>query len=133
MSNQEVRVPGWPQPKGYANGRVASGRSIHVAGQIGWDEHGTMLSGMVAQFAKALDNVITVVRTAGGAPEDIAMMTIFVTDLPAYRSGVREIGAAWRERLGKHFPAITMVEVKALLEPQALVEVQATAYVGGEP
>lgn len=133
MSNQEVRVPGWPRPKGYANGRVGTGRAIHVAGQIGWDEHGTMASGMVAQFARALDNVITVVRTAGGVPEDITSMTVFVADLQAYRDGVREIGAAWRERLGKHYPAMTLVEVKALLDPHALVEIQATAYAGGEP
>ena len=118
MSNQEVRVPGWPQPKGYANGRVASGRAIHVAGQIGWDEHGTVVSGMVAQFARALDNVITVVRTAGGVPEDIASMTIFVTDLPAYRDALRELAAAWRERLGKYFPA-TSAAVRTLTQTES--------------
>jgi enamine deaminase RidA (YjgF/YER057c/UK114 family) len=129
VTNQEIRVPGWPLPRGYANGRVGSGGALHVAGQIGWDVHGVVASGLAAQFAQALDNVVAVVRAAGGVPEDIATMTIFVTDIAAYRGAQKEIGAAWRARLGKHFPAITLVAVTALLEPQALVEVQATAYV----
>jgi enamine deaminase RidA (YjgF/YER057c/UK114 family) len=135
-NNQEIRVPGWPLPRGYANGRVGIGGCVHVAGQIGWDEHGAIASGLVAQFAQALDNVVAVVRAAGGVPEDIATMTIFVTDIAAYRAGQKEIGAAWRARLGKHFPAMTLVAVTALVEPAALVEVQATAYVadaGGAP
>ena len=134
LNNQEIRVEGWPLPRGYANGRVGSGKALHVAGQIGWDERGAVASGLVAQFAQALDNVLAVVRAAGGVPEDIATMTIFVTDMAAYRAGRKEIGAAWRARLGKHFPAMTLVAVTALVEPAALVEVQATAYVdGGAP
>src|SRR5262249_23748641 len=124
---------GWPAPRGYANGRTGRGTAVHVAGQIGWDEHGAMPGGLAEQFALAIDNVIAVVRAGGGVPEDIATMTGFVTDIAAYRAGVREIGAAWRGRMGRHFPAMTLVAVTALVEPRAMVEIQATAYVGGAP
>lgn len=134
MSSQEIRVPGWPAPRGYANGRTGHGRAVHVAGQIGWDEHGALVSPeLVPQFARALDNVLAVVRAAGGAPEDIATMTAYVTDIAAYRGAHKELGAAWRARLGKHFPAMALVAVGALVEPGAVVEIQATAYVGDEP
>ena len=106
---------------------------MHVAGQIGWDDQGAMASGMVDQFACAIDNVIAVVRAGGGNVEDIATMTVFVTDIEAYRGSVKELGAAWRGRMGRHFPAMTLVAVSALVEPRALVEIQATAYVGGGP
>ena len=130
MSSEEIRVPGWPAPRGYANGRIGRGRVVHVAGQIGWNEHGEIVSDdLVAQFVQALDNVIAVVRAAGGGPADIATITAFVTDVAAYRSGAKELGAAWRARFGRHFPAMSLVEVVALVEPRAQVEVQATAYV----
>lgn len=133
MSSQEVSVPGWPAPRGYANGRIGSGRVVHVAGQIGWDARGALVAGeLVPQFAQALDNVIAVVRAAGGVPEDIATMTVYVTDIAAYRSAQRELGAAWRARLGLHFPAMALVAVSDLVEPYAVVEIQATAYVGGD-
>jgi enamine deaminase RidA (YjgF/YER057c/UK114 family) len=129
MSSEEIRVPGWPAPRGYANGRTGRGRAVHVAGQIGWNEHSEIVSDdLIAQFIQALDNVIAVVRAAGGAPADIATMTVFVTDVAAYRSGARELGAAWRARFGRHFPAMTLVEIRALVEPRARVEIQATAY-----
>ena len=134
MSSDEIRVPGWPAPRGYANGRTGAGRVVHVAGQIGWDENGQLVSPeLVPQFVRALDNVIAVVRAAGGVPADIASMTIFVTDIAAYRAGVKQIGAAWRGLFGRHFPAITLVAISALVEPDALVEIQATAYIGGGP
>jgi enamine deaminase RidA (YjgF/YER057c/UK114 family) len=131
MSSEEIHVSGWPAPRGYANGRSGEGRVVHVGGQIGWDEHGVFgAADLVPQFARALDNVIAVVRAAGGVPEDIATMTIFVTDIAAYRAAQRELGAAWRARLGKHFPAMALVAVTDLVETQAVVEIQATAYVG---
>jgi enamine deaminase RidA (YjgF/YER057c/UK114 family) len=134
MTTDEIRVPGWPEPRGYANGRSGRGRAVHVAGQIGWDEQGAFAAGeLVPQFAQALDNVLAVVRAAGGAPEDIATMTVYVTDIAAYRGAGKELGVAWRARLGKHFPAMALVAVSALVEPRAVVEIQATAYVGGEP
>jgi enamine deaminase RidA (YjgF/YER057c/UK114 family) len=131
-TTEEIVVPGWPAPRGYANGRTGDGRAVHVGGQIGWDEHGAFAGAeLVPQFARALDNVIAVVRAAGGAPEDIATMTVYVTDIAAYRGAQKELGAVWRPRLGKHFPAMALVAVTALVEPQAVVEIQATAYVGG--
>jgi enamine deaminase RidA (YjgF/YER057c/UK114 family) len=134
MSSDEIRVPGWPAPRGYANGRTGHGRVVHIAGQIGWDDSGQLVSPDLApQFVRALDNVIAVVRAAGGVPADIATMTVFVTDLAAYRSGVKPIGAAWRGLFGRHYPAMTLVAVSALVEPGALVEIQATAYVGAAP
>jgi enamine deaminase RidA (YjgF/YER057c/UK114 family) len=134
MTSQEVRVPGWPVPRGYANGQIGRGQVLHVAGQIGWDEHGVFTeTELVPQFARALDNVLTVVGAAGGTPEDIAAMVVYVTDIMAYRAAPKELGAVWRQRLGKHFPAMTLVGVTHLVEPKALVEIQATAYIGAAP
>jgi len=135
VSSHEISVSGLPAARGFAHGRTGRGRAVHVAGQIGCDEHGVCSTGFVPQFARALDNVLAVVRAAGGAAEDLATMTVYVTDIAAYldRGAQKELGAAWRARLGKHFPAMALVAVAALVEPAALVEIQATAYVGGEP
>ena len=124
-----IEVPGWPPPRGYVNGMAATGRAIHVAGQIGWGTDGSFASDDLAeQFAVALDNVIAVVRAAGGEPHHIASMTVFVTDLDAYRRDHKAIGAAWRSRLGKHYPAMALVGVAGLVEPRAKVEILAIAY-----
>jgi enamine deaminase RidA (YjgF/YER057c/UK114 family) len=134
MSSQEIIVPAWPAPRGYANGRTGRGQVVHVAGQIGWDAHGAFAAtDLVSQFAQALDNVIAVVRAAGGAPEDIATLTVSVVDIAAYRGAQKALGAVWRERLGKHFPAMALVAVSDLVEPRAVVEIQATAYVEAAP
>ena len=133
MSTSEIGVPGLPAPRGFTHGRTGRGRAVHVAGQIGCDEHGVCSTGFVPQFARALDNVLAVVRAAGGTAEDVATMTVYVTDIAAYREAQKELGAVWRARLGKHFPAMALVAVAALVEPAAVVEIQATAYVGGEP
>jgi len=126
----EVIVPGWPQPRGYANGRVASGRTVHVGGQIGWTPAGVFeAEDLVGQFAQALDNVLAVVRAAGGAPDDIASMTVFVTDMPAYRAGRKQLGPIWRERFAGYYPAMALVAVTELFEPKAIVEIQAVAHV----
>ncbi|HEY4055654.1 MAG TPA: RidA family protein [Kofleriaceae bacterium] len=135
MSANEVTVPGWPAPKGYANGRFGAGRVVHVGGQIGWNADGIFPdaggdAGFVAQFAQTLDNVVAVVKAAGGAVEDIAEMTAFVTDMPAYRRSRKELAGVWRERLGKHFPAMALLGVKELFEEKAVVEIAAIAYVG---
>lgn len=134
MSSDEVSVPGWPVPRGYANGRIGHGRVLHVAGQIGWNEQAVFTeTELVPQFARALDNVLAVVRAAGGVPEDITAMVVYVTDIVAYRGAQKELGLAWRARLGKHFPAMTLVGVSHLAEPRAVVEIQATAYLGAAP
>ena len=125
---EAIEVEGWPKPRGYVNGMVTRGRTLHVAGQVGWNEAGEFPSAdLPGQFAQALDNVLAVVRAAGGAPEDVARMTIYVTDLDAYRRSMREVGAAWRARFGKHFPAMALVGVAGLVERAALVEIEAVA------
>jgi len=138
MSTREVTVPGWRAPKGYANGRVGEGRALYVGGQIGWDERGAFPpGGLVPQLARALDNVLAVVRAAGGAAEDIASMTVFVTSALEYRAAQRALGPVWRERMGRHYPAMALVAVAALVEPEAVVEIQAIAHIaqpdGGSP
>jgi len=123
---QVVEVPGWPKPKGYVNGMVTEGRLLHVAGQVGWDgEQRFVHEDFAGQFAQALDNVLAVVRAAGGAPEGVVRMTVYVTDLPAYRASVRTLGPVWRERFGRHFPAMALVGVAGLVEERALVEIEA--------
>lgn len=124
-----VVVPTWPRPRGYANGVIGTGRVLHVAGQIGWEPDGSFASSdLIAQFARALDNVLTVVRAAGGAPADVASMTVYVTEIETYRARATELGPIWRDRLGRHFPAMALVAVSALVEPAAKVEIQAVAH-----
>ena len=127
---EPVLVPGWPAPRGYANGMIGAGRTLCVAGQIGWDAQGVFhTDDLIAQFDQALANVVAVVTAAGGAVTDLASMTIYVTDIEGYRARLKELGPVWRARLGKHFPAMALVEVAGLLEPRALVEIEATAVV----
>jgi enamine deaminase RidA (YjgF/YER057c/UK114 family) len=116
------------RPRGYSHGMKGSGELLFVAGQIGWNREGRLVSGdLLAQFAQALDNVIDVVWSAGGSPECVARLTLYVTDKQEYRRRAKELGEAYRKRMGKHFPAMTLVEVKSLLEDDALVEIEATA------
>jgi enamine deaminase RidA (YjgF/YER057c/UK114 family) len=124
-----VVVEGWPPPRGYTNGMVGSGRVLHVAGQVGWQPEGTFATDdLIEQFAVALDNVLVVVKAAGGAAESIASMTIFVTEIETYRARTRELGPIWKARLGRHFPAMALVAVSALVEPRAKVEILAVAH-----
>ena len=129
-----VQPEGFAAPRGYANGVVSRGRTLHVGGQIGWDAQQEFHSDDFAeQFTQALDNVLAVVEAAGGRPQDIASMTIFVTDLDAYRAAAKALGPIWRERLGKHYPAMALVGVAGLVEARALVEIQALAALGERP
>lgn len=121
-----INPAGWAPPKGYANGVVGSGRVLHVAGQIGGG------ATFLEQFGAALDNVMAVVTAAGGGAEDVAEMTVYVTDIDAYRNGLRELGPIWKARLGKHYPAMALVAVAALVAPTAMVEIQAVAYLPEE-
>lgn len=115
-------------PRGYSNGVVLDGgRVLFVAGQVGWDKEMKFVDGMAAQFALALDNVLTVVQDAGGGPDHIGRLTIYVTDKRAYLAATKEIGAAYRERMGRSYPAMSLVQVADLLEDRALVEIEATA------
>jgi enamine deaminase RidA (YjgF/YER057c/UK114 family) len=121
---------GWPRPKGYANGIEAEGRLVFVAGQIGWTPDGKFeATTLPAQFAQTLDNTLAVLREAGASPEHVARMTWYVTDKRAYLASLAEIGAVWREKMGRHYPAMAVVEVKALIEDAALIEIETTAVV----
>ena len=117
------------QPSGYSNGVLFEGGAmLSIAGQVGWDRDKRMVSDDFAdQFAQALANVLTVVRKAGGGPENIARLLIFVTNKDEYASRLRDVGSAYRQLMGKHFPAMTLVEVSSLLEHLARVEIEATA------
>ena len=119
-------------PRGYSNGMLAppNGRLLFVAGQIGWDSGQELVSGGFAeQFGQALVNVVAVVRAAGGSAKDVARLTIYVTDIQAYIGSLPAVGEAYRGIMGGHYPAMALLEVKGLLEPRALVEIEATAVV----
>jgi len=117
-------------PRGYNNGMRGSGEIVFVAGQVGWSRSGSVVSDdFVLQFGQALENVLDVVFAAGGRADSIARMTVYVTDKQEYLRRARELGAAWRQRMGRHYPAMALVEVKGLLDDRAQVEIEATAVV----
>ncbi len=121
---------GWPRPKGYANGIEADGRLIFVAGQIGWTPEGRFeATTLSAQFAQTLDNTLAVLREAHAGPEHVARMTWYITDKAAYLASLAEIGAIWREKMGRNYPAMAVIEVNALIEDEALIEIETTAVV----
>jgi enamine deaminase RidA (YjgF/YER057c/UK114 family) len=123
-----VQPDGWASPKGYSNGIVATGRFLAIAGQIGWNERSEFVSDdFAAQAAQALRNVLAVLAAAGGQPEHVVRMTWYVTDKQQYIAASRDLGTTYRELFGSHYPAMTLVEVKGLLEPRAIVEIEATA------
>ena len=122
------------EPKGWNNGLLApkGGRLLFVAGQAGWESEAPGdPPGFVDQFGRALDKVLAVVREAGGEAADVARMTIYVTDLAAYRASMKALGEAWRARMGQHYPAVAMLEVKGLVDRGAVVEIEATAVLSG--
>ncbi|GAC1654577.1 MAG: RidA family protein [Vulcanimicrobiaceae bacterium] len=125
-----LHPPGWMRPKGYANGVAASGRYIALAGQIGWNERCELVgSDFVSQAAQALQNIVTILAEAGAKPEHLVRMVWYVTDKHEYRASGSELGALYKEIIGAHYPAMTLVEVSALLEDGARVEIEATAVV----
>ena len=125
---QAVLPEGWPRPKGYANGVVAQGRMLFIAGMIGWDADGRFhTDDFGAQARQALQNVADVLRAAGGKGENIVRMTWYVTDKREYLAAARDVGRAFREIIGHYDIAMTAVEVKALIEDRAKVEIEATA------
>lgn len=131
MGHKVIHPSHFPKPRGYANGIITEapgGRVLYIGGQIGWDKDARIISpDFAVQFLQALDNVISVVREAGGATEHIVKLLVFVTDLEAYRVATVAIGEGWRGRLGKYYPAMSMVKVAGLLEPGALVEIEGVA------
>ncbi|MDT5268567.1 MAG: hypothetical protein QOH49_753 [Acidobacteriota bacterium] len=118
------------RPRGYSNGQLTSegARLLFIAGQIGWDEEQRLVSDdFVEQFDRALRNVLEVVREAGGAPTDVARLVVYVTDKREYAARTAEIGERWRTQMGRHYPAMALVEVKGLLEDGAKVEIEGVA------
>jgi enamine deaminase RidA (YjgF/YER057c/UK114 family) len=125
-----ILPPGWPRPKGYANGVTATGRQLYIAGMIGWDAQGVFhTDDFAGQAQQALQNIVDVLREAGGKPEHIVRMTWYVTDKREYLAAGREVGRAFREIIGSYNAAMTAVEVKALIEDRAKVEIEATAVI----
>jgi enamine deaminase RidA (YjgF/YER057c/UK114 family) len=122
-----LHPPGWPLPKGYANGLAGRGRLIFVGGMVGWDEQGRFADGFVPQVVQALRNIVAVLREGGAAPEHVARLTWYVVDMDEYRRSLRELGPAYRGVMGRHFPTMALVQVGALVEPEARVEIEATA------
>ena len=122
--------PGWPRPRGYANGIEASGRLVFVAGQIGWDANGDFPSAdLPGQVRQTLSNVVAVLAEAGAGPEHVVRLTWYVVDREEYLGSQKEIGEAYREVMGRHFPAMAVVIVAGLVEADARVEIEATAVV----
>ncbi|HEX2764628.1 MAG TPA: RidA family protein [Allosphingosinicella sp.] len=122
--------PGWPRPKGYSNGVSARGRTIFTAGVVGWTaEQRFEVADLPGQFRHVLTNILAILAEDGAGPEHVVRMTCYVTSRDAYVAALPEIGAAWRETMGRHYPAMAVVEVSALVEPEALVEIEATAMV----
>jgi enamine deaminase RidA (YjgF/YER057c/UK114 family) len=134
MSLEIVNPPALAAPKGWSHGILApaGARILFVAGQAGWPAGATGApDGFVAQFARALDQTLEVVKQAGGQPGDVARLAVYVTDLATYRAQLGALGEAWRARMGRYYPAMALLEVKGLVDPGALVEIEATAVIGG--
>ncbi len=125
---QILQPPMWTKPRGYSNGVAATGRIVFVAGQVGWNAKGEFeANDFVGQARQALANVVAVLAEAGGRPEDIGRLTWYVIDKDEYLASLRSLGRAYREVLGSHYPAMTAVQVAALIEDGARVEIEATA------
>jgi len=125
-----LQPPGWPRPKGYANGIAASGRMVFASGMVGWDAHGVFADGFAAQAEQALRNALAVLAEGGAGPRDIVRMTWYVVDRDEYVGAGKALGQAYRTVMGDHYPAMTAVAVTALMEPAARVEIEVTAVVG---
>ncbi len=130
MTREILQPVGWPRPKGYANGIAASGRMVFTAGVVGWDEQEQFAArDLAGQFRQALINTKAILAAGGAAPADIVRMTCYVTDKKEYLASAGEIGAAWREIFGKVYPCMALVQVVALVEDAAKVEIETTAVI----
>ena len=126
-ANDALQPPGWPKPQGYANGIKARGEMVFVGGMIGQDKDGRFAAGFVAQMKQALENIAAVLAQAGASPRHIVRLTWYVRDMDEYLADLPALGAAYREVMGRHFPAMAVVEVNRLVEPEARLEIEATA------
>ncbi len=128
MPNEIILPAGWPRPKGYSHAVAGEGRTIYISGQIGWDKDEKFVSDdFVDQIAQAFRNIKDVLAAAGGKPEHLVRLTWYVTDRQDYLSSLQDVGEAYRSIIGKVYPAMAVVEVSALMEDRAKVEIEATA------
>ncbi len=133
MNHEVLHPAGWPRPKGYSNGIAASGRMIFTAGVIGWNENEQFEhDNLIGQFRQTLLNTRAILNEGGAEPADIVRMTCYITDKKEYLDSLSEIGKAWREVFGKVFPCMAVVEVSALVEDAAKVEIETTAVIPPE-
>jgi enamine deaminase RidA (YjgF/YER057c/UK114 family) len=125
-----LQPKGWPRPRGYSNGIEAEGRMVFVAGQIGWDEQGAFPSSdFVAQFRQALLNTLAVLKEASAGPEHVTRMTWFITGRDEYLASLTRLGTAWKELMGRNYPAMAVIIVAGLIEEEAKIEIETTAVV----
>lgn len=130
MAHDIIHPPGWAPAKGYANGVLSRGGVLHIGGQIGWTGDKVFETrDFVAQMEQALSNIRAIVEAAGGQVSDITRLTWFITDKREYMARQRDVGAAYRRVLGRHFPAMSVVVVAGLIEDEALIEIEATAEI----
>ena len=130
MTLTTLQPPGWPRPVGYANGIAATGRLVFVAGQVGWNSRSTFDSDRLSDHVRqALRNILAILAEAGGGPQDIVRLTWFIASAAEYHAAIKDVGAAYREVMGKHFPAMSVLQVAGFVEPGAKVEIEATAVV----
>ncbi|HEY8565027.1 MAG TPA: RidA family protein [Beijerinckiaceae bacterium] len=125
-----LQPPGWPMPKGYANGMAAEGRVVVTGGVVGWDAHGRFPPDFVGQVRQTLDNIRLILAEAGAEPHHLVRLTWYVTDIDEYLASLKGLGAAYRDVIGPHYPAMAVVQVVRLVEREAKVEIEATAVVG---
>ena len=125
--HETLQPPGWPQPKGYANGIKARGEFVFVGGMVGWDENEKFPQGFVPQARQALANIVAVLAEGGAGPEHVVRLTWYVLDMDEYLGARRELGAVYREVMGTNYPAMALVQVGRLFEPEARLEIEATA------
>lgn len=130
---QILQPPGWARPKGFSNGIACAGRLVFIAGQVGWTGQGEWPSrAFAAQFRQALHNILDVLREAGGRPEHLVRLTWYVLDKKEYLESLKEVGAAYRELIGRHYPTMAVVQVGGLMEDEARLEIEATAVIPQE-
>jgi enamine deaminase RidA (YjgF/YER057c/UK114 family) len=129
MDRRILQPAGWPQPRGYANGIAATGTIVVTGGVVGWDAAGVFPDGFLPQVRQALLNIRAILEAGDAGPEHLVRLTWYVTDIAAYRASLRELGPIYREVFGRNFPAMALVQVVALVEPAAMVEIEATAVV----
>ena len=127
---QTLQPPGWARPKGFANGVAARGRLVFIAGQVGWTGQGEWRDkSFGGQFRQALENIISVLQEANGRPEHIVRLTWYILDKQEYLASLKEVGAAYRELMGRHYPTMAVVQVSGLVEDEARLEIEATAVI----